>query len=371
VDADLLIAGGGPAGLATAIFAARRGLRALVFDRRELPLDKACGEGLMPPGLALLREMGIEAQGRPFVGIRFVDQDSAVEGRFRSGAGISVRRTELISALVARARAVGADLAYGAGVETFRELPDRIEVTTAIGVRTARFLIGADGLHSRIRRDAGLERPIHRARPRYGIRRTFKLAPWTEYVDVLYADQCEAYITPLLADQVGVTFLGGAAGFDAHLSRFPTLIERLRGAEQLGAQRGAGPLEQAARARVKGRIALVGDAAGYLDAITGEGLSTAFRSARALAETIASGGPLSAYEREYRRATRAYYLTTSLLLAVAARPPWRKRLFELLAAERELFEQLLSITMGDLPIRALGWRSALRLVARTTMPPLF
>jgi flavin-dependent dehydrogenase len=318
--------------------------------------------------------MGVQAPGRRFVGIRFIaDQDGAVvEGRFPSGHGIAVRRIDLIAALVERARAEKIDLVYGKGVESFRDEGDRVEVTTAQGVLTTRFLIGADGLHSRIRRHADLERPLRRVRPRYGVRRTFRLVPWTDsFVDVLYADQCEAYITPLGDDQVGVTFLGEPVGFDDQLARFPALIERLRGAEQLGVQRGAGPLEQGARARFKGRIALVGDAAGYLDAITGEGLSTSFRSARALADIIASGAPLSAYEREYRRATRAYYVTTSLLLAVAARPAWRRRLFKLLAGERDLFERLLSINMGDLPLHAIGLRSALRLAARTMTPALF
>src|SRR5512139_2181375 len=169
---DLVIVGGGPAGLATAIHAAQRGREAIVFDRRELPLDKACGEGVMPSGVAALERMGVEipASARAaFAGIRYIDEARVAEGRFRNGVGWGVRRTALIEALVARARMLGVELRYGNAVERWRCTPDGVAVDSEDGPLHAALLIGADGLRSQVRRRAGLERRW-RGRPRLGLR---------------------------------------------------------------------------------------------------------------------------------------------------------------------------------------------------------
>ena len=97
---DLLVAGGGPAGLATAILGARAGLDVVVVERRRGPVDKACGEGLMPHAVALLQSLGVEAPGKPFHGITYLDSRRRVTGRFRGGAGRGVRRTALHAGLL-------------------------------------------------------------------------------------------------------------------------------------------------------------------------------------------------------------------------------------------------------------------------------
>ena len=90
-----------------------------------------------------------------------------------------------------------------------------------------------------------------------------------------WADSVEAYVTPVGPERVNVAFLWGRkeAGFDALLAHFPTLQQRLAGAAVETEARGAGPLLQTVRARHGDRLALAGDAAGYVDAITGQGLS--------------------------------------------------------------------------------------------------
>ncbi|HEY0883230.1 MAG TPA: FAD-dependent oxidoreductase, partial [Archangium sp.] len=108
---DVAIIGGGPAGLATAIGAASRGLSVEVFERRPGPVDKACGEGLMPAGLAALERLGVRALLReedtaPFESILYVQQGARVEGRLPSPGGLGVRRLALVDALTKRARAV-------------------------------------------------------------------------------------------------------------------------------------------------------------------------------------------------------------------------------------------------------------------------
>jgi len=153
----MAIVGGGPAGLATAIFAAQNGLSTVVCEKGKLPLDKACGGGIMPRGVDRLREMGVEVPDErrgPFVGIRYVDGSIEAEGRFASGGvGWGIRRTTLIEAMVKRARALGVEIRYGSKAREWNLTNDsHIELKTVDDLLHARFLTGADGLHSQIRR---------------------------------------------------------------------------------------------------------------------------------------------------------------------------------------------------------------------------
>jgi flavin-dependent dehydrogenase len=130
---------------------------------------------------------------------------------------------------------------------------------------------------------------------------------------VHWSPRAEAYVTPLAPELVGVALLTGERGsFAQQLIRFPALAERLAAAGA-GPVRGAGPMRQRAKARVAGRILLVGDAAGYVDALTGEGLSLALAGAAALVRCVRADRP-GAYESEWRRATRRHRLLTQALL---------------------------------------------------------
>src|ERR1035437_8401398 len=102
----LFVIGGGPAGLATALAARRRGLDVTLADSSVPPIDKACGEVIMPDGLAVARSLGLNlnsAGGHWFRGIRFGDRDSAVEAAFPNGHGLGLRRTALHRLMVNRA----------------------------------------------------------------------------------------------------------------------------------------------------------------------------------------------------------------------------------------------------------------------------
>lgn len=314
---DLLVAGGGPAGLATAIRAARAGLETVVVERRCGPIDKACGEGLMPHSVRHLEALGAHADGRAFRGIRYLDGCRVAEARFTGGAGRGVRRTVLHAALSDAATAAGVKVVQG---EVGEVSQDSTSVTAA-GFRS-RYLAAADGLHSPIRRSLGLSCD-NGPRRRWGIRRHVRVAPWSDCVEVHWArdaEATEAYVTPVADDCVGVVILTSGRGrFDEHIGKLPQLAERIHGLPH-GADRAAGPLRQKVRDRTAGRVLLVGDAAGYIDALTGEGMGLAFGAAELLVGCVLADRP-GDYDRQWRALTRRYrFLTAALLYGSGFRP---------------------------------------------------
>ncbi|MGF1662113.1 MAG: NAD(P)/FAD-dependent oxidoreductase [Kineosporiaceae bacterium] len=318
MDADLLVVGGGPAGCATAIGARLAGLSVVLVDPRQPPVDKACGEGLMPGARAALDALGVAVAGREFRGIRYRSPGHEAVARFRGRAGLGVRRLELSRGLAARADELGVGrLTARAGVPV--QGPGWVSVA---GVR-GRWLVAADGLHSPTRRALGLAIPPRRG-PRHGLRRHYAVAPWTDLVEVHWAGAAEAYVTPVDDATVGVAVLsGGGASFDGWLAEFPELARRLAGAPVVSSDRGAGPLRQRASRRVAGRVLLVGDAAGYVDALTGEGIAVGLAAAREAVAAIVAEDP-ARYERRWRAVTRRYRLLTEALLRASRLPAVRR-----------------------------------------------
>jgi flavin-dependent dehydrogenase len=357
---DVVIAGAGPAGAALAIDGSGRGLRVLLLDRRTAPPDKACGEGILPAGVRRLAALGVHLgpeHASPLAGIRYVQEDgSSVEGRFADGTGLGVRRTALSAALWERAAAAGAELRPGVEVQNVTREAGAIVAHTSAGPLRAHLVVAADGLHSRLRRAEGLElAPMRAAQHRFGVRRHLALAPWTDHVEVHWARGVEAYVTPAGSRRVGVAFLvhGAAARFDDLLQRFPALRDRLAGAPVDSEDRGAGPLLQNVQRRTAERLVLLGDAAGYVDAITGEGISLALACAADLAELLpdvlaAGAGPksLAAYERRAAAHFAAYERVTRAVLLLSRFPALRRSLLGAGARLPAVFEKVLNVAVG-------------------------
>ncbi|HZZ84042.1 MAG TPA: FAD-dependent oxidoreductase [Anaeromyxobacteraceae bacterium] len=358
---DLLVIGAGPAGLAAAIAAAQRGFSVEVLERRSLPADKACGEGILPRGLAALTALGVRPHLDPegcaaIHSIRWLDASGArAEARLRGAGGLGVRRTALSAALLERARALGVAVHEGCEVRAHRRGPREVVVDSSAGQRAGRLLVAADGLASPVRAREGWLLPGP-ARRRFGVRRHFARAAWSDAVEVHFADGAEAYVTPAGPGRVGVALLfeeEAPHAFEELLARFPALQDRLAGAPFDSAPAGAGPLEQRVSRTCADRLVLLGDAAGYADAITGEGLSLAFASALSLARELpavldggATRAALRRHEREARARYRRYQAVTRLVLALSRRPPLRRRAIALLGASPHLFGALVHSAIG-------------------------
>ncbi len=315
---DVIVVGGGPIGMATAINAAAAGMAVQVIEPKHGVIDKACGEGLMPGALAALQRIGVDPAGADMRGISYTDGNRYVSADFSEGLGRGVRRTELHRCLRGRAHALGVTFVSG----SMRGLTqDEHGVTVAVGSGNAplraRYAVGADGLHSRTRRLAGLERAAGSPKARrFGYRQHFALAPWTDRVEVHWGKRAEVYITPVASDTVGVAVLTAATGsFAEHLSHFPDLVVKLSGTDPASELRGSGPLRQQVRSRAAGRVLLVGDAGGYVDALTGEGLAVGLAQARAAVEALRDDAPQRYPRLAWGVSWRSTALTSGLLYA--------------------------------------------------------
>ncbi len=319
------VVGGGPIGLAAAIDARLAGFSVRVVEPREGLVDKACGEGLMPGAVPLLDRLGVRPVGHPLTGVRYRDSTRSVDHVFRDGAGLGVRRTVLRQALLERARDLGVEFV----IDRVRGVKQN-EAVAVLALEngrdlTADWVLACDGLHSSVRRLVGLDAAStrRRTRRRYGLRRHVAVAPWSSLIEVHWTPRCEIYITPVADDTVGVALLGPrGCDLDAEIATVPDLAGRLAGRPTASSLRGAGPFDQRSSARVRGRVMLVGDASGYVDAITGEGLRLGFAQATAAVGAIGRQDAAS-YESEWMRVTRDFRMLTSGLVLAATSPARR------------------------------------------------
>ena len=359
---DVFVIGGGPAGLAAAIAARQQGFRVIVADGAHMPIDKPCGEGLMPDGLAALEKLGIAVQAEnsfPFRGIRFLSSELAVDASFPDGAsGRGVRRTVLHRLIAERASSLGVEFLWQTPVTDISA--DGVH----LGSRkvSARWIIGADGGNSRVRRWAQLD-AFRKRDCRYAFRRHYRVAPWTDRMELHWGWQGQIYVTPVANDQVCVALISRdpKLRLGEALQRFPELQARLSGAEVSSAEKGALTATCKLKRVSRGNVALIGDASGTVDAITGEGLCLAFSQAMVLADCLRSGD-LARYEHEHRRLALRPLLMARLMLTLDGRPRLQRRTLQAFQKRPEVFRRLLELHVGVLsPLHlaldgfTLGW----------------
>lgn len=346
---DVLIAGGGPAGLAAAIGLRQQGADVLVADALQPPIDKPCGEGLMPDSRRELAKLGVELtarHGAEFQGILFASGEARCSADFPCGAGIGVRRPVLHRLLLERAAELGVRMMWGAPVTAKAREP----ITVSGDAWSYRWLIGADGHASRIRSWAGLDAATLRCR-RFGFRAHFRVAPWSRFVEIHWGEQGQVYVTPVGPQEICVAAVTRQAGVRLNdlLANIPFLSKKLVGAELAAPERGAITLTRRLRRATRGNVALIGDASGSADAITGEGLAMAFRQALLLAESL-RGENLDLYEARHSGTIALPQRMAALMLLMDRSPRLRHRAVQVFAARPELFGAMLAVHVGEQPL---------------------
>lgn len=344
-NSEVVIIGAGPAGLSAGISLARMGARCTVVDHARLPIDKACGEGLMPDSRLALAQLGVsipEAGHGVFSGIRFNRGIFTVEASFPQGRGVGVRRTHLHRALVQRAAEVGVNLMWNSRVK----LLENGKISVDNEPVEYEWLIGADGLNSAVRKWAGLDIG-EKVFFRYGARRHYRVNLWTDRMEIYWSECGQMYVTPVDVNEICVVFLSRNRDlrFDQAMPQFALLAERLAGASPVDNIKGAVTATRQLKEISRGRVVLLGDACGSVDAITGEGLALSFRQSIALADAI-SRDDLPSYCRKQKQLALLPTRMANLMLLLDRYPGLQERALDALSRTPETFGKLLSSHVG-------------------------
>ena len=386
---DVAVAGGGPAGAATAAFAARAGLRVIVLDRARFPRDKACAEYLSPEAARDLDDLGaldaIEAAGAARLhGFRLVSDDGAdVCGRFANTPftpyrtfGYALPRLLLDPIILDRARHAGAVVREETAVEQLV-----VEHGAVCGVRArsssgteeirARVVVGADGLHSRVARELGLARRRGPARLAL-VAHLAGVEGMRDMGEMFAADGWYVGLAPVGGDTVNVAMVvpraeaaeiagDAAAFFLRRLQAIPELAIRVRRARIVRDVMVSGPFARRAAAPVAAGALLVGDAADFFDPFTGEGIFAALRGGRlaaaaitaALARGEATRRALAPYASARRRAFLGKWVLERLVGLGATRPALMRRFTRRLARRTDVADLWVGAAGDIVPVRAL------------------
>ena len=374
---DVLISVGVIAGSSLAILLGRQGLAVELFERGQFPKEKPCGEGLMPGGVAVLDRLGLSEAvgGVPFYGVRYHFGDRTAEGRFPNIPGFPTsgygQRRKHLDHVLFQAAADTPGVTVHSGVQVDDPLLENkrvVGLSVAGEPRRARLVVAADGLHSRIRRQLGLEMPV--SRKRLGARAHFRLAPDQEqppWVDVFVRQGHELYVTPLPQREVLVAALADGTALGDNIDRAfagwvrsePTLAARLEGAEQVTSLLCTSPLSGRARAGVARGVVLLGDAAGFLDPITGGGMTQALMTAELLAGYTRRGLDtiddwIGKFDRERRSMLRDYQRLTRMVLWLADNFRWTEQFLSVLRISPALLSHLIGVSAGMSPLFWIG-----------------
>jgi geranylgeranyl reductase family protein len=377
---DVVIVGASVAGASTAIHLSRAGIRVLLIDRETFPRSKVCGEGIFPKGVDELAALGVLEglvdRARVLKSLCFEMNAEICEAPLSPSGrpGLGVQRRILDQVLLEQATRAGAEIRLGVRAEgLIRDADGRFAgISTGRGEAKARAIVGADGLGSMLRRRAGLD--VWRKAARYGVSAHLSLDEWGDTISVQFRTDHELYLTPVGKNLTNVALLLSAERARRMSGDLKGAFERYVGGKPgltrlafVDAPRMMGPFPVESRRLFQGNLVLVGDAAGFYDPITGEGISTALTSAslaaKALEGFLAHGTPepFERYEREARRIARPSRLMAKLILALEKRPFLAKRAIRNLGRRPEVFSRLIGVNGGEVSFRELRPRDVVAL----------
>jgi menaquinone-9 beta-reductase len=360
-SSEVLVIGAGPAGIASAIAARLKGLEVSVADFRRPPVDKACGEGLLPEGVAALRRLGVQFTpdvAQPFRGLCFRDHFNSAAAYFPAGPAFGLRRTALHNLLLARARDLRVKFLWGSRLT-------RLTGNSAeLNGESIRFgwLVGADGFNSLVRKLAGLNSFQLYKSSRLGFRRHFSVSPCSEMVEVYWGDGFQIVVTPTACDEVCLSLFTSDSRLRLAeaIQSFPDLASRLQTVSPSDAELGSITSLRNSRRAARGCIALVGDASCTVDGVAGQGLTLAFQQAISLADALAAGD-LSSYAAAHHHITENARRMTGLLLLMS-RSAWiRRKVFRLFSSKPEMFKQMIALHAAPPSPHSIGVRAVFHL----------
>ncbi|HET7875563.1 MAG TPA: NAD(P)/FAD-dependent oxidoreductase [Methylomirabilota bacterium] len=396
--ADAVVVGAGPAGAAAAILLAERGWEVVLLDKARFPRPKICGEYLSPEASRVLDRLGVlkevdTAGAQPLRGMRIIAPDGTrLEGRYPQAGpwrgyrdhALAVQRESFDRILLERARSLPVDVR-----ERHRVTELVVARGRATGVRgedgegrpfevETPLVIGADGRASVVARSLGLVRR-HRLRRLALIRDVSGLDGFAEMGEIYVDPPDYSILNPVAPGLINLSLvvpLGHARPFRGRMEQFfwarlkqlQHLWPRLEGMRPEGRLMVMGPLAYRVEDPRTGGVMLVGDAAGFYDPFTGEGLYTALRSAELLAEVAhgalrsgdVSAGTLAAYPDARRRAFRDKVWMTRALQFLIARRRLANWAAHTLARRPALLDLLMGVIGDFVPPRALLGGMALR-----------
>jgi menaquinone-9 beta-reductase len=390
LETDVVIVGAGPSGATTALLLARQGHKVVVIDRARFPRDKACGEGLMPPGVGVLRRLALYDEvmatgARPLHGVthQHPGGSPATYAPFPPpptggpAAGLGIRRSTFDAVLVdALRREPNVTLREGERVTAlFKDGSNTIRGVVGESEEiSAQVVVGADGLHSAVRGWAGLSIRGPR-RGRYGLAGHWRLdVRHRQAITVTLCDGHEWYEAPVGPDLLLVSLLSRRSSPPITARTYEAAaregVPALRKAELVAPPLGAAQFRQRASAVAEGRIFLVGDAAGYDDPTTAEGLAIGMLLAERLS---AHAGDLLSGRISHADATRRYRVDhaglvrerrrlTRLALLMARSPRLSRRAIARAAADPTTLSKLLAINCGYQTFAELSARDWLSLL---------
>jgi geranylgeranyl reductase family protein len=387
---DVLVVGGGPAGAATATWAARAGLSVLLVERSRFPRHKACAEYLSPEAARDLDELGVleeveSAGAERLLGFRIVSDDGgSVTGRFAEAGrwtpyrryGLALPRATLDAIVLGAAERAGVEVRQGVALEALV-----VEDGVVRGARlrgpegrrevAARAVVGADGLNSLVARSLGLAR---RGRPRrlalvahlMGVEGAGEVgemfASRGRYVGLAPIGEGRVNVAAVVpAAEAGAIARNRDAALWRELESYPELARRTAGARIIRRVMVAGPFARRARRVTHPGALLVGDAADFFDPFTGEGIFAALRGGRlaaeALFQALARGAATREALRPYQRARRRAFLDKWVLERVVAlgatRPALLRRFTSRLARRSDVANLWVGAAGDTVPVRAL------------------